>query len=284
MGIDYPDYDVLLVDNHSKEASVNNIMNYLEDDEYYAYEVVDTNELSLYEKSDDLNLLFILNDSNDGFAGGNNVALNYILDNNLSDYALLLNNDTIVSNDFLKGLVDKSLESDNNGFIGINTYYYHDRNQLQTVGGGLVDLSHGEAMAITEIGQCDSFDFITGSCVLIPLSVLKDVGVIYPNFFMYWEDVDWSTIAREKGYDLKVADYGCIYHKEGASIQSLRRIYYHTANRILYMRRHTRGMAYYKFLIYIVLFVLKESFVNLIKNRQYSKALLSGLRDGIFKK
>lgn len=201
----------------------------------------------------------------------------------MSDYILLLNNDTIVSHDFIDGLLEKIKESRKIGFVGAKHYYYYDKDKIQTVGGGLVDLVHGEAMAVTEDDVCDDFDFITGSCILMSLEVLLDAGLMFSGFFMYWEDVDWSTTVREHGYKLKVSDYGCIYHKEGASIKSLSRIYYHTRNRIFYMKRHTHGLMYYKFIIYIILFVLKESTTNITKNRKYSKTLLKGLKDGLLK-
>jgi GT2 family glycosyltransferase len=117
----------------------------------------------------------------------------------------------------------------------------------------------------------------------MPIEVLRKVGPISTDYFMYWEDVDWSAVARKKGYKLQVSDYGCIYHKEGSSIKSLSRIYYHTANRILFMKKHSDKNIYRKFSIYIVLYVLKESFMNMIKNPQYSKTLIKGLISGLKK-
>jgi GT2 family glycosyltransferase len=196
---------------------------------------------------------------------------------------MLLNNDTIVTSDLLTGLVDKFNESEDIGFVGANHYYYHERSKLQTVGGGRIDLVHGECSAVTTFGEIVDFDFLTGSCIFMSCDVLKDVGVMNEDYFMYWEDVDWSTLARKKGYKLRISDVGCIYHKEGASIKSLKRIYYHTRNRILYMKRNTSGLMYYKFMIYIVLFVLKESTTNIIGNKEYSITLLKGLKDGLLK-
>ena len=279
--VNYPNFDVYLVDNGSKQKSIDNIMNYLLIDEYYSTKIVSNKELSTYEKRDNVNLLFILNEKNDGFAGGNNVALKYLSSHDVTDYVLLLNNDTIVSSDFLTALVEKFNQSEDIGFVGINHYYYHDRNTLQTVGGGLVDLVHGEASAVTDTDKTQYFDFLTGSCILMSIDVLKEVGVLSEDYFMYWEDVDWSTRVRNHGYKLSVSDKGCIYHKEGASIKSLSRIYYHTRNRILYMKRNSQGSQYYKFMVYIILYVLKESVSNIFKDREYSKVMLKGLKDGI---
>lgn len=281
--LDYPDFDVYLVDNNSENQSINKIINYLNHDSFFNSVLIEKEDLIGFEKKDDTNLVFILNDTNAGFAGGNNVALNYIKDNLSSGYVMLLNNDTIVSKDLLTGLVNKFNEGNDVGFVGVKHYYYHDKNIIQTVGGGLIDLVHGECSAITTYGIQDEFDFLTGSCIFMSCDVLRNVGLMNEDYFMYWEDVDWSTVARKKGYKLTISDIGCIYHKEGASIKSVSRIYYHTRNRILYMKRNTTGLTYCKFMIYIVLYVLKESTTNFFKNREYSLALLRGLKDALLK-
>ncbi|MBQ6220864.1 MAG: glycosyltransferase family 2 protein [Methanosphaera sp.] len=282
--VNYPKFDVYLVDNGSKKRSVDSIMNYLLTDNYYSTKIVTNKELNDFNKTNDINLVFILNETNSGFAGGNNIALNYLSTHDVTDYILLLNNDTIVSTDFLSALVETYDENEDTGFVGINHYYYHNKDKLQTVGGGMVDLVHGEASAITDINQKEGFDFLTGSCILMSKKVLQEAGVLNEDYFMYWEDVDWSTRVRNKGYQLRVADRGCIYHKEGASIKSLSRIYYHTRNRILYMKRYTKGSGYYKFIVYIILYVLKESFSNIFKDKEYSKVMLKGLKDGLLKR
>lgn len=281
--MDYPSFDVYLVDNGSQRESVNAILNYLNNDSFYSIDLIQNENLSNFTKTNDSNIVFILNENNSGFAGGNNVALNYIKDNVPTGYVMLLNNDTIVTSDLLTGLVTKFNESDDTGFVGANHYYYHDKNRMQTVGGGSIDMVHGECMAITTNGITDEFDFLTGSCILMSCEVLRMVGVLSEDYFMYWEDVDWSTCARNLGYKLRISDVGCIYHKEGASIKSLSRIYYHTRNRILYMKKYTTGLTYYKFIIYIALYVLKESFTNINQNKEYSKTLLKGLKDGLLK-
>lgn len=277
--LDFTDFNIYLVDNDSETESVEYINDYLKNQGYYSYETITCGQLNDY--TGDVDLLFILNDVNAGFAGGNNVALEYLIKNDVCDYVLLLNNDTVVSSDLIDGLFDKYGQEDNVGFVGATHYYYDDKASIQTVGGGTIDWNHGECMAIRQKSQYDSYDFITGSCVFMPISVLREVGPISTEYFMYWEDVDWSTVACKKGYELKVSDYGCIYHKEGSSIKSLSRIYYHTANRILFMKKFSDEKIYRRFIIYIVLYVLKESSLNVLKNREYSKTLLKGLLKGL---
>ena len=81
--IDYPYFNVLLVDNKSHPESVGKILSFLDDADFYDYDVVKEDELSDYAYHPGSNLLFVLNDDNYGFAGGNNVALNYVLTSSL---------------------------------------------------------------------------------------------------------------------------------------------------------------------------------------------------------
>ncbi len=276
--LNYQNFNVFLVDNASEDNSVDDIEEYLASSNY-SHVLVEKRNLDSFDDISDVN--FILNDTNSGFAGGNNVALKYLIDNRCCDYVLLLNNDTIVKPDLLEVLLSKFTDDKDTGFVGINHYYYDDRSRLQTVGGGLVDFVHGEATAVLKNNTVDCYDFITGSCIFTSIDVLCKVGVICEDYFMYWEDVDWSVSLSRLGYKHRVATGTCIYHKEGASIKSLSRIYYHTRNRILFMKRNTTRSTYYKFLIYIILFVAKESASNIISNRDYSKTLLRGLTDAL---
>ena len=123
--LDYPNFDVYLVDNNSENQSIHSIINYLNNYSFYNSVVVEKEDLLGFEKNEETNLVFILNDTNAGFAGGNNVALNYIKDNIVSGYVMLLNNDTVVSENLLTGLVNKFNESEDIGFVGANHYYYH---------------------------------------------------------------------------------------------------------------------------------------------------------------
>ncbi|WP_170104041.1 glycosyltransferase family 2 protein [Methanosphaera cuniculi] len=278
--LDYQDYVIYLVDNDSRESSLKYIEKYLNESSYNS-DIITSDDLNMYQKPDDVNLIFILNHENAGFAGGNNVALNYLIDNpEVTDYVLLLNNDTIIKPNLIDALLDKLHTDEKIGFIGVPHYYYDNPDKLQTIGGGFIDIKHAEAIACME--DKDEFDFITGSCIFMPIEVLKQIGSLPEDYFMYWEDVDWSTNARNHGYKLVITTDTSIYHKEGASIKSYKRIYYHTRNRIWYMRKYTNSIKYYKFLVYMILFVLKTS--TTAKNeddKDYAKTLKLGLKDAL---
>lgn len=276
--VTYHNISIYVVDNDSSDDSIDKLEQYLEHSNYSYFH---TRRADLNHMLEPRDVYLLLNDENSGFAGGNNVALEYIINYAQTDYILLLNNDTIVEPDFIEQLKRKFLEYPDTGFVGIRHYYYDDRTSLQTIGGGLVDSTHGEAMALHELDRGE-FDFITGSCIFMSLDVLKTVGVLSEDYFLYWEDVDYSKRAIDAGYKLRVADQGCIYHKEGASLKSANRYYYHTRNRIRYMKKFYGGSKYYKFLIYIIGYVFADIHFSDGFKEIYT-ARICGLIDGLFR-
>ncbi len=69
-------------------------------------------------------LILLKNRRNYGFAGGNNIGIKFVLRFLKPDYILLLNNDTVVSENLLKELV-RMAESDKSiGIVGPKIYYY----------------------------------------------------------------------------------------------------------------------------------------------------------------
>ena len=283
--ISYPDYNIFLLDNNSEDNSQEEITKYLStraENNEFNYDVIDV--VNLNKDYSNLDLLYIINDVNSGFASGNNIVLKYIRDYVDLDYVLLLNNDTIVVSDFLDCLVKTASSMENIGFTGIRTYYYDDPQVLQTIGGSLIDSVHCESCAITCVSDKMSVcDFITGSCMLVKRDVLDTVGFFDSKLFMYWEDADWCIRGRNKGYISVTSPDSMIYHKDGGSSSNDFRLYYHTRNRVYLMRKNSgNSRVYYHFLIYIVLYVFKTSFMEFVHgNFSTSKVFIKGLFDGL---
>jgi hypothetical protein len=190
---DYPNYQVVIIDNGSDEKPT---------------------------PPSDPQVKLIYNQENLGFAGGNNVGIRYALEKG-ADYVLLLNNDTIVSQDFLSKLV-KVAESDKKfGLLGPKIYFADEPQKIWFAGGEVNWLyNKGVMRGYDEIdkGQYDlpqiqETGYITGCCLLIKKEAIEKIGLMPEDYFLYYEDTDWSLKAQRAGYDCIFVPAARIWHK-----------------------------------------------------------------------
>ncbi|AFK22063.1 glycosyltransferase family 2 protein [Pyrococcus sp. ST04] len=246
--ITYPNYDVIVVDNGSKDNSIEKIKEYAEgrievNSKFFEYnpnnkpiKVFEINEDDagkgrfnrlLYEKFDvDRRMILIKNKNNYGFAGGNNVGIKFALSVLNPDYVLLLNNDTVVDRYFLTELVKVAESDENTGIVGPKIYYYdyNGRSDVINFTGADLVLWRGaeKRYGFRDIdkGQWDrimSIDKIEGSCMLVREEVFKEVGLFDEKFFCYWEETDLCFRAKNKGYKIVYVPQARIWHKVSAT-------------------------------------------------------------------
>jgi GT2 family glycosyltransferase len=308
--INYFNYKVLVVDNGSKDESLDKIQDYTA--QSTGLEIINYGNGEFTQKlnspgtgisnKDSFNgnlqkndLILIENDKNYGFAQGNNIGIEFVLKNLKADYILLLNNDTVVDENFLRELVKKAEEDDKIGFLGSKTYFYHDPNVIQAAGGSNIDFKHGESLRIgygqedkdptinpdSLINHDHEVDYIMGSCILVRKKVIEEIGLLDTVYFTYWEDADWCIRGRESGYKSMYVHQSKIWHKEGTSSPSTSRIYYHSRNRLYFMKKNAKDQ-YYSFLLYYIPFIFIERLIHYIKVndlKTYS-FMLRGMLDG----
>ncbi|UTB32594.1 MAG: glycosyltransferase family 2 protein [Methanobacterium sp. ERen5] len=195
--IKYTNYNVILVDNHSEDESIKRIRKYLNGElpirsEFYEYrssnkpiKILENGEKS---ETSDGSLILLRNSENLGFAGGNNVGINYCMENLNPDYVLLLNNDTVVDKNFLDELVKTGESKAEIGFVGAKTLFYDGEGIVQEAGGGMIDYTHAkvEEIGYNEVddGSLDTYiepDYIGGECVLVKSEVIKKLEVSTPT-------------------------------------------------------------------------------------------------------
>lgn len=299
----YPNYHVVIVDNHSQDNSIERIRQYSQSElkasskffnyrennkplEFIHLKGTDSPAKKLPVKS----LILIENKENQGFAKGNNTGIKFTLKHLKPQYMLLLNNDTVVDSQFLTELIKTAESDDKVGLVGPKTYLYDDKNVIQAAGGGNIDLSRGEshevAFMLEDHGEFDKtikLDYVGGSCLLIKREVIEKVGLLDERYFMYWEDVDWSFTAREAGYKSIYSFKSKIWHKYGTSSEDYFKTYYHNRNRILFEKKHAPPKVYKKFLRYYWTEILRESLYQLFYRRNWKmfKSLIKGSIDGM---
>jgi GT2 family glycosyltransferase len=223
--LDYPNYEVVVVDNGSSDGSV----------EAVRAAFVDVTVLEVGE--------------NLGFAEGNNVGLRHALTHG-ADYVLLLNNDTEVSPDCISLLVGAVEATPQAGVAG-PTIYYFDRREIIWSAGGAIDWRRGDShmMGLDELdkGQYDAIrevDFVTGCALLIRRDVIEDVGMLDTRFFMYYEETEWCVRAARARYKILHVPQAHVWHKIVPAQQAMspRIQYYMTRNRLLFLRSTRAGV------------------------------------------
>ena len=198
--------------------------------------------------------------SNLGFTGGNNLGIKHAANTYDSDYFLLLNSDTVVSNNFLKELYLLAKNDPKIGLISPKIYFhkgyeYHQNSyqpdqlgQVIWYAGGKIDWSNliSFHIGVDEVdrGQFDEpreTDFATGCCILITREVVERVGTLDNRFFLYSEDVDYSLRVKRAGLKVYYCPSALIYHKIASStggVGSQLQQYYQTRNRLLLSFKH----------------------------------------------
>ncbi len=168
-----------------------------------------------------------------GFAGGNNAALRGAESVGLRrpDFVWFLNNDTVVDENCLQALLDAADSNSRKvGIIGATLLHFDEPNRVQCFGGARYCPFTGQ---IKEMGKGSKYsaalarehahfpiDYISGASMFVRRSFLEDVGTMSEDYFLYFEELDWSVRASQLGYGIAYAPDAIVWHKEGSALGS----------------------------------------------------------------
>lgn len=300
--INYPHYEVILIDNNSSDNSINKIEEYCNGKivikspffEYNScnkpikYSIGTDEEKASLEK-----LILIKNKKNAGFAEGNNIGIRYALKNLNPDYILLLNNDTVVDKNFLAEMLKVSESNNKIGITGPKIYYYDESNRIWFARGKIswkfcrgLNIGYNE-LDIGQYNQVSEMEYASGCTFLIKKEVIDKIGLIDKRFFLYFEEIDWTLRAAKMGYKSVFVPKGKIWHKvskSGGGIKGKIGLYYVTRNRWLFMKKWAKKTDFLFFVIYQAIGALVLPLVLSIYYRKlelfmtYYKGALDGVK------
>ncbi len=206
----------------------------------------------------------IRSETNTGFAGGNNLGIKLAMDED-ADYVLLLNNDTVVEKNAISILVSK-LEEGNASVACPKILNYYDRRIINYAGGDIV--SYKGAVRIDGIGQVDNgifnkernVTFAHGCCMLIAADTIRKVGYMTEDYFLYFEDTDYSARLTRQGEKIIYCPDAVIYHKESVSTDKFSDNYqfYFCRNRMLFTKRNIALSVKYVAYLYSLMYMIKH--------------------------
>ena len=229
------------------------------------------------------NTRVLRSEKNLGFTGGNNWGMRQAK----GDYIFIVNNDTEVTPELLDVLVQPFFEDPTIGVTCPKIRFYQKPDTIQYAGFNPINVFTGRTTAVGSLevdkGQCDVSGYTHGAhgcAMLVSREIINKVGMFPENFFIYYEEWDWSARILKAGYHIYYQAKGLIYHKESITMgkKSAIKVYYHTRNRILYMRRNT---AWYQFAVFITFFILvaapKATITYLLKRQfEHLRSFIKG--------
>lgn len=243
---DFKNISIYIVDNNSSDDSVKILKEqYLED------------------------ICLIENRENLGFSEANNIGIKKALMDNC-EYILLLNNDTVIEEDMISKLIEGSVRY-NNAVTAPKIYYYDNQDIIWSAGG---DINWNKGIAVQygidekdekQYDEESAIRFATGCCILIPKKVINKVGFLSDEYFLYYEDTDYSTRITNSGIDIIYLPKAKMYHKVSASTggdKSELVIYYMTRNRLIFNKKYNSnyiiamGYFYLTFLVKAVIWII----------------------------
>lgn len=268
----------IIIVNYNHSDVTCELINSLNKISYTNFEIIVVDNLS---QNDDPSIIklkypgvhFVESPINYGFAAGNNYGIMAAH----GKYVLLLNFDTIVTDNFLEPLVD-AMENDSAiGAASPKIRFFHTPDTLQYAGYTSMNpyTLRNFAIGNREIdhGQCDvsgETEFTHGAAMLVSMDAIKKVGMMSYAFFLYYEEADWCERMKKAGYKMYYVYNSLIYHKESIAIGKLSplKIYYLNRNRLIYLRRNVYGKIYYIAIIYqIFIAIPRNSFRYLVRGK-----------------
>ena len=161
-------------------------------------------------------------EENRGVANGLNVGVRYVIDRDY-DYLLLLNNDIEVDPEMLSEMVAVAESDKTIGCVGPKAYYYWERQVIWSAGGRICfreAVTKERGMGEVDRGQYDQteeVDYINGCAILVRRSVMAEVGLYDPLFYLAVEDADWCMRMKRRGYRSVYAHKAVLWHMVSAS-------------------------------------------------------------------
>ncbi len=199
--ISYKKIEIVIVDNGSTDDSIDEIKKIQKRKKHF---------------------FLIQNKKNLGFAQGNNIGYA----KTTGEFVLFLNNDTVVTKNFLEPLVAKIKESPNIAGVQPKILQYPKKNIIDSVGsyfitsGFLYHYGHNKKDK-KEYNKESEIYSMKGACMLFKKEVLEKIGVFDSDYFAYFEETDICHRAWVAGYKILFTSKSFIYHRGGQTAKRL---------------------------------------------------------------
>jgi GT2 family glycosyltransferase len=224
-----------------------------------------------------------------GFAGGNNWGMRQAR----GDFFFIVNNDTEVTPDLLHKLLVPFTQDPKIGVTCPKIKYFIKPELIEYAGFNPMNVYTGRTTSIGSMeedrGQYNVSRTTSGAhgcAMMVKKEVIETVGMFAEKFFLYYEEWDWSARIIKADYKIWYTADAEIYHKESLTVGKSNpiKVYYHTRNRILYMRRNSTAFQFLIFSLVFTFFVVPKTLIvyslkkEFIQLRYFIQGILWNLR------
>lgn len=283
-----PELSIITI-NFNGMKDTGELIESLQEQVFLPYEIIVVDNASKVNEAELLqqkypNIITIRSEKNLGFSGGNNLGINKAK----GKYIFLLNNDTFIEEDTFHYLIKKLESSPKIGAVSPKIKFAFAPRNIQFA--GYMPLSRITLRNdLIGFGEADNGQFDTpirtpychGAAMMVKKEVIEKVGYMPEIYFLYYEELDWSTQIEKSGYELWYEPGCTVYHKESQSTgqQSYLRTFYLTRNRLLYAWRNRYGITRWVSILYqLAVAAPKNTLFFLLKGRtDLAKAILKGV-------
>jgi hypothetical protein len=240
----YPIKKVIVVDNASSDGTAKTIK-----DRYCNSTIVELLE----------------NPKNLGGSGGFYTGIKAALDHQ-PGYLWLLDNDVTVDPDALKNLIFVMEQEQSAGIVGSKVYFAQAPEIIWGLGAyvnyrlGHISVVGDKVKDSGQYSRVMKLDYVPMCSFLISTEVVQQIGLVDPEYFVYSDDVDYCTRAKQAGFEVYNAPNSVAWHDVTLHSQRLSPFaaYYFTRNYIYYFFKYTP--AWYKpvTVLLMVLFLIRR--------------------------
>ena len=226
-GIEYNNYQVIVVDNASSDDSVERL------------------------EPEFSHVTFINARENLGYTGGNNLGIERAAETG-AKYIFILNNDTVVSVDAVSVLSSYMESHSDIGMAGPLVLYYDDP-EVINFGGGNVDRNTGRLTFFNSNEPKSSVkakeingSFLYGCALFVRTNLIREIGGFDDIYFLTAEETELCVRIRDLGHRLTVVADAVIWHKVSGSMKagSMLWSYFMFRNKLYFVNRNSRGMRF----------------------------------------
>lgn len=234
-----------------------------------------------YTQLDD-RVRYIHNPANLGYAAAHNLGIKA----SKGEYLFLINNDTRVESTLISKLIAQVRDSDFDAVSPI-IKYHDEAHKIQYAGYTKLNPYTGRNKTILNPNngnqKITETAYLHGAAIFCKRDAILKTGMISEDYFLYFEELDWSIALKKNGFKLGVVQNCDILHKVSSSTgkNSPLKTYYMNRNRLAFMRKNFSGISFNIFFLYFLFLpFLRELIKNSIKRDSVQiRALFKSLFD-----